>query len=109
MKFFCFCLWPHIQEFSPPPSNLEACPGSSGLFLSCNCGRPRPKQRLHLTELQNNLDRMCYQLAAPSQQLGLHVTNMTLQSVSFMTKQLMALNGLMRNDSAKMTHERIAE
>lgn len=65
----------------------------------------------YLTELQKSLDQVCYQLAAPGLQLGFHITNTMLQTVSFMVAHMWTLNGLMQeaslsNHRSGTNHER---
>lgn len=65
----------------------------------------------HLTDLQRALDQACYQFAAPSMQIGFHITDMMLQTASFMVTQMSTLNGLMHeawvwNDKSGRNHGR---
>lgn len=59
----------------------------------------RPPRTEHLIDLQRTLDQASYQLAAPSMQLGLHLTGMMLQTASFMAIHMLTLNNLMQESS----------
>ncbi|KAF0167142.1 MAG: hypothetical protein FD157_304 [Rhodocyclaceae bacterium] len=61
----------------------------------------------HLTELQRTLNQACYQFAAPSMQLGFHITDMMLQTASLMVAQMSTLNGLLQEASHSVRSRRV--